>query len=102
MVIMAIQKQKITYFVDISMVNTFRLAETVHSNLQCKYIYHFQTERKFLQSEAAKDCNLLSKSSLAIELVKEHKDDVKMAQLMKYKAVQCKTYQQLEQLNNVL
>lgn len=57
----------------------------------CKiFSYVFQDEKKQLKEEGAKDKDLLQKYSLNIDLVKEHTDDIKMAQLMKLNVVQCK------------
>ena len=44
-----------------------------------------------LKSEADADIALLAKSSLEIELMPEAKDDVRLAGLLKYKSLECKS-----------
>ena len=47
--------------------------------------------KKAIQETAATDQALLDKSSLNLKLVEEKEDDVRMAQLFKYKTVECES-----------
>ena len=49
-----------------------------------------QDEKKAIKAEVDSDNALLVKSSLDIPLQKESEDDVKLAGLIKYRALQCK------------
>ena len=56
-------------------------------------IYYIQDEKKTITSAKESDEALLAKSSLEIPLVKEQETDKKLAQLMKYRTVECKLIQ---------
>ena len=53
--------------------------------------YYIQDEKKTITSAKESDEALLAKSSLEIPLVKEQETDKKLAQLMKYRTVECKS-----------